>query len=77
MNHSQQFDKDRYCIRLRGHIDQRWWRSFGDLVVAWHDNGTTTLEGVVRDQAALYGIIAQARDLGLVLISVVPLPMPE
>ncbi len=30
----------------------------------------TMLDGAVRDQTALYGLIAKARDLGLTLIAV-------
>ena len=33
-------------------------------------DGTTTLEESIRDQTALYGLIARARDLGLTLVTV-------
>jgi len=35
-------------------------------------DGSTLLEGVVVDQAALYGLIRKLRDLGLTLIAVQP-----
>jgi hypothetical protein len=38
---------------------------------------TTLIVGRVPDQAALHGILAQIRDLGLVLVSVQRLPEGE
>jgi hypothetical protein len=32
-------------------------------------DGTTILSGLIADQAALYGVLRQARDLGLPLLS--------
>ena len=37
-------------------------------------DGATTLEGSIRDQSALYGLIDKARDLGLTLVCVIPCP---
>lgn len=36
-----------------------------------YEGDTTTLSGLVPDEAALYGVVARARDLGLTLISIV------
>ena len=61
---------DTYRIRVRGHIDGRWSDWFGGLAIHLQDDGTTLLVGPVVDQAALHGIIARIRDLGLPLLSV-------
>jgi hypothetical protein len=56
-----------YRIRVRGHLDAAW---FDGLTVTHEADGDTTLTGPVVDQAALYGLIGRARDLGLTLVSV-------
>jgi len=60
----------RYRIRVGGHLDRNWSAWFGGLAVTHDDGGTTSLSGTVPDQAALHGLLAKVRDLGLVLISV-------
>lgn len=57
-------------IRVKGQINQQWSEWFGGLTISHSDPGETTLAGFVSDQAALYGIIARLRDLGLQLTSV-------
>jgi hypothetical protein len=59
-----------YCIRVDGHLDQRWSDWFGGLTITHDADGSTSLMGAIRDQAALYGLIAKARDLGLTLLAV-------
>jgi hypothetical protein len=59
-----------YQIRVRGAIDARWSEWFGGLAVCPQADGDTLLTGLVRDQAALHGLLAKIRDLGLPLISV-------
>lgn len=61
-----------YEIRLKGHLDNRWADWFGGLTITLEDNGQTLLTGPVADQAALYGLLKRVRDLGLPLVSVVP-----
>lgn len=56
-------------IRVRGYLDEHWSDCLGDLDITYDDQGNTILSGIV-DQAALYGILAQIRDLGLPLLSV-------
>jgi len=56
-------------IRVKGHIDEHWSSWFEDLAIAFADN-ETILTGEVADQAALYGVLARLRDLGLSLLSV-------
>jgi hypothetical protein len=59
-----------YTLRVEGHLDPRWSTWFGSLALTFERDGTTTLRGVVTDQAELHGLLAKVRDLGLTLISV-------
>ena len=59
----------RYEIRVEGVLDARWADWFGDLAVD-SDDRATIISGLVADQAALHGLLAKIRDLGLCLISV-------
>jgi len=56
-------------IGIKGHIDERWSEWFGGLAIDHSDPDETVLSGLVPDQAALYGIVARLRDLGLQLVS--------
>jgi hypothetical protein len=57
-------------IRVKGRIDDRWSGWFEGLEIAHTDQDETVLAGSVADQAALYGLLAKVRDLGLQLLSV-------
>ena len=59
-----------YEIRVAGHLDQHWTTWLDGLTLTHHHDGTTTLHGVVADQAALHGLLAKVRDIGATLISV-------
>jgi hypothetical protein len=59
-----------YEIRLQGHLGARWTAWFDGLAIARGNDGTTIIRGPVTDQAALYGLLQKARDVGLPLISV-------
>lgn len=59
-----------YVIRLEGQLDPMWSDWLGGMQMRYEPNGETLLEGAVVDQAALYGLLAALRDLGLPLISV-------
>jgi hypothetical protein len=61
-----------YRITINEHLDDSWSAWFDGLTISHAPSGATTLAGAVRDQTALYGLIARARDLGLTLIAVVP-----
>jgi hypothetical protein len=61
---------DIYRVQVRGHLDDRWSVWLGGLAVQRRDDGTTALVGPVVDQAALHGVLARIRDLGLPLLSV-------
>jgi hypothetical protein len=64
-----------YCIQVQGHLAPEWSEWFDGLVVQCQPDGTTTLAGPIRDQAALHGYILKVRDLGLPLIAVKPLEL--
>lgn len=60
-----------YAIRVRGRLDSHWCDWFEWLTLTPLENGETRISGPVRDQAALFGILAKIRDLGLHLDSLV------
>ncbi len=59
-----------YRLRVEGHLDEHWAAWFDGLTLTHEDDGTTSLSGVVADQAALHGLLMKVRDLGITLISV-------
>jgi hypothetical protein len=62
-----------YQIRVRGRLG-RMTRSAFPALRARAEGGNTVLTGVLADQAALYGVLAEAEALGLELIEVRRLP---
>jgi hypothetical protein len=60
-------------IRIKGHLDENWSEWLEGFVLANSYRDDTVLTGKVKDQAALYGLIAKLRDLGVQLISVTTL----
>ena len=65
-----------YEIRLQGRLDPRWSAWFDGMTLTPDTDGTTVLHGPVTDQAALHGLLARLRDLGLPLISVTQVDHP-
>jgi hypothetical protein len=64
-------DKPWRCeLRIKGHLDDCWADWFEGLSFTHESDGTTILAGPVVDQAALYGLLRNVRDLGLPLLSV-------
>ena len=59
-----------YEIRVAGVLDGRWSAWFDGLEVSSDQAGQTRIAGPVADQAALHGLLAKVRDLGLPLLSV-------
>lgn len=59
-----------YEILIKGHLDQRRAAWFEGLTLTQQPDGATRLSGSLPDQAALYGILARIRDLGLPLLLV-------
>jgi hypothetical protein len=76
-------DPDRpahYELRIGGVLDRHWSGWFDGLQVSSDAPGQTLIAGPVVDQAALHGLLAKIRDLGLPLLSVrliSPGPEPE
>jgi hypothetical protein len=65
---------DRYEIRVKGHLADRWAAWFDGMTLTRHVDGTTVLHGPVADQSALHGLLRKVSDLGLPLVSVTPTP---
>ncbi len=59
-----------YVIKVLGCLGDDWAEWFGGLEVTTDEQGYTVLTGPIPDQAALYGLLAKLRDLGLPLVSV-------
>jgi hypothetical protein len=55
---------------VTGVLDARWSAWFDGLEVTGDDRGQTVIAGPVADQAALHGLLAKVRDLGLELLEV-------
>ncbi len=62
-------EKARYRISVRGRLGDRLEAAFSEMSLEPGD-GETAIVGEVRDQAHLYGILDQIRNLGLELICV-------
>ena len=60
----------RYEISVGGVLDRSWSPWFEGLAVESDVAGQTVIVGQVADQAALHGLLAKIRDLGLPLVSV-------
>ncbi len=58
-----------YQLIIAGHLDPSWSDWFDGIVIVHLPDGTTSLTVAVIDQAALYGLLARARDLNLKLLS--------
>ena len=64
----------RYEIRVKEHLGSRWVSWFDGMNLTAEDDGTTVIRGPVVDQAALHGLLQTLRDLGITLLSLIPLP---
>jgi hypothetical protein len=67
-------DISAYEIRTQGRISETWSALFEGLTLLQEADGTTVIRCPALDQAALHGLLAKVRDLGLALISVTPTP---
>lgn len=59
-----------YEIKIEGGLENHWSEWFDGLEMSYDEEGHTLLTGPVPDQAALHGLLAKIRNLGLRLLSV-------
>jgi len=63
-----------YEIRIRGRLDSNWSDWLDQMTVMTHraenNQSVTSLTGSIKDQAALYGLIAKIKNLGLTILSI-------
>ncbi len=64
-----------YEIRIQGRTSESWSEWFEGLTLVNEADGTTLIRCPALDQAALHGLLAKVRDLGLALISITPTPI--
>jgi hypothetical protein len=57
-------------IRVEGHLDDRWAHWVEGLTFTRQRDGTTTITGLLADQAALHGLFNRLRDLHVPIVSV-------
>jgi len=61
-----------YLIVVEGILVEHWQEWFDGLTITPQPNGCTLLDGCIRDQAELHGILKRINNLGLKLISINP-----
>jgi hypothetical protein len=67
----REFDRQGvYQIGVKAKLDPKWSDWFDGLTVTPQADDKTLLAGSVADQAALHGLLAKIRDLGLPLLFV-------
>lgn len=63
-----------YCVRVAGHLDPRWTERLSGLTITCttseSESVVTTLQGELKDQAALIGVLNVLFDRRLSLLSV-------
>ena len=64
-----------YRIVVRGELDARFAYLFDGMRMERHE-GTTVLEGPVRDRAQLHGFIDRIQELGLELLAIEQIAEP-
>lgn len=70
MMEKQSYMSEVYEIHIDSHLSNRLKYFFEDMTVCNQEDGTTVLSGEIVDQAALHGLLARVRDLGLTLLNV-------
>ena len=71
MTDGREFDEQAiYQIRVKANLDQKWSDWFDGFTITQQADDETLLTGPVVDQAALHGLLAKIRDLGLPLLLV-------
>jgi hypothetical protein len=64
-------------VRVQGELPPTWSTLLAELAVAAQPDGTTLVSGELADQAAVHGLLAAIRDLGLPLVSVETVAIPS
>lgn len=59
-----------YQITLGDRLGAEWSSWFDELAITTNAQNQTVLIGLIADQAALHGLLAKIRDLGLTLVAV-------
>lgn len=59
-----------FTMLVSGHLDSHWSEWFEGLDIRHLPDGNTELAGAVVDQAALFGLLNRAQNLGLTLLSI-------
>lgn len=57
-------------IRIKSHLDENWSEWLEGFTFIHAEPDETILIGLIKDQAALYGLMAKLRDLGVSLSAV-------
>src|SRR5688572_2210237 len=60
----------RYAIRVEGLLDTHWSEWLGGLTLTHEEGRLTRIEGALKDQAALHGLLNKLRDLRLTIVTV-------
>jgi ABC-2 type transport system ATP-binding protein len=63
------FRRDRYSIRVKGHLGAAWSEWFDSLAVVNEEGGEAVISGPIADQSALHGVLARIHALNLPLLS--------
>lgn len=58
-----------YRIHIKEHLDQSWQEWLEGLQIVHDADGTSRLSGTLKDQPALYGVLAKISRLNLTLLS--------
>ena len=61
--------QEHYQIRVKGHLGEQWQSWFDGLSITNIEQGEAILSGPLPDQAALHGVLAKIRDMGLPLLA--------
>jgi hypothetical protein len=63
-----------YCIEVEGHLEEKWSERMGGMRISTHNKEDqrpmTRLEGRLRDQAELTGVMNSLYELHLPILSV-------
>lgn len=57
-------------VVIEGWLDEKWSEWLGEVEITHPQPGVTYLTAELIDQAAIYGLIAKLRDLGVRLVSI-------